>query len=172
MFATLTVNGFPTLGIWYNEGLKRELLNDWLNRGRDSLLMRQAENEFLQELKQRLANEDKTLDMYGFPSPAGNISELEKERLLYDPEEQLELFHRLSENTPNNQDQENIYNTIIDAVESRIRIFFIDGPGGTGKTTVIKKIIAKARGQGKIVKVCASTTPLLIAFSNTLLKMR
>jgi len=124
LFATLTVNGFPTLGIWYNEGLKRELLNDWLNRGRDSLLMRQAENEFLQELKQRLANEDKTLDMYGFPSPAGNISELEKERLLYDPEEQLELFHRLSENTPNNQDQENIYNTIIYAVESRKKNFF------------------------------------------------
>jgi len=32
--------------------------------------MRLAENEFLQELKQGITNEDKTLDMYGFPSPA------------------------------------------------------------------------------------------------------
>ena len=40
----------------------------------------------------------------------------------------------------------------------RRKCIFIDGPGGTGKTTVIKKIIAKARAQGKIVKICASAT--------------
>ena len=111
----------------------------------------------------------------------GNTSELEGERLLYDPEEQLQLFHRLSEITLNNIDQENIFNTCMESIRlGRRKCIFIDGPGGTGKTTVIKRIIAKARAQGKIVKICASTTLaatlyemqlLHTAFSNTLLKM-
>ena len=74
------------MGIWYNDGLKRELLRDWLENGRELFTLRQTENSFLQELKHRLIAEDKTLDMYGFPSPAGNTSEIERERLLYDSE--------------------------------------------------------------------------------------
>ena len=102
----------------------------------------------------------------------GNTSELEGERLLYDPEEQLQLFHRLSEITLNNIDQENIFNTCMESIRlGRRKCIFIDGPGGTGKTTVIKKIIAKARAQGKVVKICASATLPHTAFSNTLLKM-
>ena len=135
------INGFPTLGIWYDDGLKRELLRDWLENGRESFTLRQAENSFLQELKQRLITEDKTLDMYGFPSPAGNTSELERERLLYEPEEQLQLFHRLSEITSNNIDQENIFNTCMESIGlGRRKCIFIDGPGGTGKTTVINRV--------------------------------
>ena len=34
LFAALTINGFPTLGIWYHNGLKRELLRDRLERPR------------------------------------------------------------------------------------------------------------------------------------------
>ena len=44
------------------------------------------------------------------------------------------------ETTPNNLDQESIFNTCMDSIELRRRkCIFIDGPGGTGKTTVIKK---------------------------------
>ena len=91
LFAALTINGFPTLGIWYHDGLKRELLRDWLESGRESFTLRQAENAFLQELKQRLITEDKTLDMYGFPSPEENTSKLDQGRLIYDAVEQLQL---------------------------------------------------------------------------------
>jgi len=167
LFATLNTNGFPTLGIWYNDGLKRELLRDWLENGRESFTLRQAENSFFQELKHRLIAEGKTLDMYGFPSPAGNTSEIERERLLYDSEGQLQIFNRLSEYTPNNIDQENIFNTCMDSIGlGRRKCIFIDGPGGTGKTTVIKKIIAKARAQGKILKICASTTLAATLYEN------
>ena len=41
--------------------------------------MRTAENNFLRELQQRLALEDKTLEMYGFPTPRGNTTEIERE---------------------------------------------------------------------------------------------
>ena len=107
------------MGIWYHDGLKRELLRDWLESGLESFTLGQAENAFLQELKQRLITEDKTLDMYGFPSPAGNTSELDRERLLYDAAEQLQFYQQLPETTPKNLDQENIFNTCMDSIELR-----------------------------------------------------
>ena len=164
LFATLTLHGFPTLTIWNDEDLKRELLFDWLDQG---IPMRQAENRFLQELKYRLSLEDKTLDMYGFPSPKGNTTELERERLLYDSEEQLQYFQELCITTPNNEDQERIFTTVMQAIQAgQHKKIFIDGPGGTGKTTVIKKIIASTRALGKIVKVCASTTLAATLYAN------
>jgi hypothetical protein len=57
--------------------------------------------------------------MYGFPSLAGNTSELDRERLLYDAAEQLQFYQQLSETTPNNLDQENIFNTCMDSIELR-----------------------------------------------------
>ena len=104
LFATLTVNGFPTLAIWYNENHKHQLLLDCLDNGLASLPMRTAENNFLRELQQRLALEDKTLETYGFPTPRGNTTEIERERELYDPHEQNELYHQLSAEIPNNLD--------------------------------------------------------------------
>lgn len=167
LFATLTVNGFPTLTIWYNENHKHQLLIDWLENGLASLPMRTAENNFLRELQQRLALEDKTLEMYGFPTPRENTTEIERERELYDPQEQNELYRQLSAEIPNNLDQENIFTTITTAVHAnRKKCVFIDGPGGTGKTTIIKKIIAYVRGLGKIVKVCASTTLAATLYKN------
>ena len=79
------------MGIWYHNGLKRELLRDRLESGREPFTLRQAENVFLQEFKRRLIAEDKTLDIYGFLSPEENTSKLDRERLLYDTAEQLQL---------------------------------------------------------------------------------
>ena len=55
----------------------------------------------------------------------------------------------------------------MDSIElTKRKCIFIDGPGGTGKTTVIKKLIAKALAQGKLVKVCASTTLAATLYEN------
>ena len=91
LFAALTINGFPTLGIWYHNGLKRELLRDRLESGREPFTLRQVENVFLQEFKRRLIADDKTLDIGGFLLPEENTSKLDRERLLYDAAEQLQL---------------------------------------------------------------------------------
>lgn len=72
----------------------------------------------LQELKQRLIVEDKTLDMYGFPTPVGNTSELDKERLLYDAADQLQFYKHLPETTPNNLDQKNVFNMCMDSIQN------------------------------------------------------
>ena len=66
LFASLTVNGFPTLTIYNNEILRRELMYDWILNG---LNLAQANNEFLKDLQRRLELDDKTPEMFGFKCP-------------------------------------------------------------------------------------------------------
>ena len=161
LFATLTVQGYPTLPVYQDPALKYRLLQDWLEFEESPLNMSQAENKFLLELQQRLQREDKTLEMYGFPKPLDKETELERERLLHPIHDQRVLYERLDAQFPSNADQQNIFDTIMDSVENpsdQKRFFFIDGPGGTGKTTIVKKLIAAIRALGFIVKICASTS--------------
>ena len=99
--------------------------------------------------------------MYGFPLPLQRDTELERERLKYAVHSQRALYEQLDTQFPNNQDQQNVFDTIMDAVVNHLnsnRFFFIDGPGCTGQTTIVKKLIAAIRSLGHLVKVCASTT--------------
>src|SRR5512145_2352625 len=59
-----------------------------------------------------------------------------------------------------NEGQRNIYDHIIGAVEGAElgkKLFFIDGPGSTGKSTLLKHILAKVRLAGKIAIAVASS---------------
>lgn len=57
-----------------------------------------------------------------------------------------------------NSDQKQIINSIITAVNSRDSgVFFIDGPGGTGKTFVENLILAAVRSSGQIALAVASS---------------
>ena len=123
--------------------------------------LEQATNTFLIDLQNRLQHEDKNLEMYGFPLPLKRDTELEREKLKFSVHSQSALYERLDTQFPNNDEQQRIFDTIIDAVvnaSNNKRFFFIDGPGGTGKTTIVKKLIAAIRALGHLVKVCASTT--------------
>ncbi|KAG3069795.1 hypothetical protein PC122_g16436 [Phytophthora cactorum] len=51
-----------------------------------------------------------------------------------------------------NGEQRSVYSTIINAVDNPTpgnTLFFVDGPGGTGKSTLLKHILAKVRLSGK-----------------------
>ena len=55
-------------------------------------------------------------------------------------------------------DQRSVYNTILDSVnQQKGRIFFLDAPGGTGKTFVTKLLLSKIRQQGKTALAVASS---------------
>ncbi|KAG3173097.1 hypothetical protein C6341_g10140 [Phytophthora cactorum] len=59
-----------------------------------------------------------------------------------------------------NDEQRSVYSTIINAVDNPtpgFTLFFIDGPGGTGKSTLLKHILAKVRLSGKIALAVASS---------------
>ncbi|KAK9100769.1 hypothetical protein Scep_024199 [Stephania cephalantha] len=54
--------------------------------------------------------------------------------------------------------QKNAYDSIIDKVLKNVpALFFIDGPGGTGKTFLYKAILAKVRSEGMIALATASS---------------
>jgi len=83
---------------------------------------------------------------------------LQRALLEYDPQQQTELLQHLNSTTPNTLEQQEIYNQIIEAITSRrTSYFFIQGMGGSGKTTLAKKILAVSRGMGILCVGCAST---------------
>jgi Cdc6-like AAA superfamily ATPase len=146
--------------------MRRELMLDWLHEGMN---LNQANNNLLKDIQHRLSLEDKTPEMYRFKSPPKLDSELEREKILYDPHSEAKKFDYLETQYVNNIDQQRIFDTIMSAVNlGEKKYFFIDGPGGTGKTTVIKKIITKLRAEGKIVQVCASTTLAATLYENAM----
>ena len=56
--------------------LRRELMLDWLIDGMNLI---QANNELLKEIQRRLALNDKTPEKFGFKSPTGVNTELQRE---------------------------------------------------------------------------------------------
>src|SRR5688572_10278386 len=81
---------------------------------------------------------------------------IKEEKLSYD---KIQLENILLKNIPLlNEDQNIIYNTIIQTVkDNSSQCFFIDGPGGTGKTFLYNTILAKVRLDNEIALPVASS---------------
>jgi signal recognition particle GTPase len=72
------------------------------------------------------------------------------------------MYEELNTKFPNNEQQDHIYKVIMNAVQYPSKapernLYFIHGLGGTGKTTLCKKLFAAIRALGKIVKVMINT---------------
>ena len=80
------------------------------------------------------------------------------DQLSYNPVEEQILFQQHIENVQNIPEQLDSYNKIIDSINSgRGAVFFINGPGGTGKTYLYKTLCHKLRSEGKILLCVASS---------------
>jgi hypothetical protein len=88
LFANMMINGFPVKCIYDRDDMFTAMISDYVGT------TPQKRNKFLQNLQQRLQNEGKSLEDYGFPVPALDDTELNRERLKYDMGEQLELYNR------------------------------------------------------------------------------
>jgi hypothetical protein len=82
----------------------------------------QANNELLKEIQRRLALDDKTPEMFGFKSPTGVNTELQRELLQYDPHLELQKFESLQAEYPNNQDQQRVFDAILEAAHVGMRL--------------------------------------------------
>ena len=113
-----------------------------------------AETRALADIEKYLSSYEKSLTDYSFRPIDYSLLEEEYVRndlimdeLNYDNDD-LNLI--LANSNLLNIDQINIYNTIISTVNTSIeediqRVFFIDGPGGYGKTFLFNMILAKVR---------------------------
>jgi PIF1-like helicase len=168
LFVSMTLEGFPTQAVYANDNYRDHMLRDYLFSHPDSSTP-QAINWLLQEFQIRFEKDNRCNRDFGLPTPANTDTELQRHLLLYDKQEQHNELERLDFDFPNNALQQEHFNTIMEAVQNPRpdnRFFFINGAGGTGKSTLCKKLHAAIRALGKIVLVCASTTLAALLFKN------
>jgi hypothetical protein len=160
LFCHLTVEGFCTLPIYEREDLLNTMLEDFLQKDSNRTL---AINSWKQDVYDRLQKADKTMEEYGLVPPQQTTTELDKEKLRYDCEQQRLLYETLCREEPNNAQQQVFFDAVIEAVlnpttPTKDRRISLTGIAGSGKTAVAKKICAYLRSKGKIVLICTATT--------------
>ena len=168
LFSTILLFNVPTdpLALWENH--KASLAEDFLNRARrcvpDVQLDEHILNSVLLDIQERLQQQGKSLaDFPGMPIPRNIRNRYEEPRVIQDeldlcPGDESESVqdnvHLL------NADQLRIYYAIMKCVEDHevgAKVFFIDGPGGTGKTFLYNTLLTKVRGRGEIALAMASS---------------
>ncbi|XP_063215752.1 uncharacterized protein LOC134527212 isoform X2 [Bacillus rossius redtenbacheri] len=112
-----------------------------------------CENRALLHIASRLSYFNKSLADYGLPSPdEGRVHDMPQ----FDVDVERTEAERMSSLL--NVDQRAVYEHIMAAVfepesceEPRCRAYFLDGPGGSGKTFLYNCLIHSLRAQGKVV---------------------
>ncbi|XP_050896186.1 uncharacterized protein LOC127102912 [Lathyrus oleraceus] len=116
-------------------------------------------NMLLKVLNELLNLHGKKIDDYDLPSlppntiDRGAVPSIIQEELAIDiPNEDIEYIAML------NNDQMIAFNTIMNViVQKHSGVFFVDGPGGTGKTFLYRTLMASLRSRGEIVLATASS---------------
>lgn len=123
--------------------------------------------ELLQQYGKRLS------DFEGMPIP--DVFNLGRERnsllmeeTMFDQQEQVDLALSMQESL--NYCHQRAYNTVLEAVyKNEGGVFFLNGPGGSGKTYLYNALLARLHGENKIALACASSgiAALLLANGRT-----
>ncbi|GFY23143.1 ATP-dependent DNA helicase [Trichonephila clavipes] len=103
-----------------------------------------------------------TLPHYGLPSPQaidGIVENLNREYFEHTNFDPVALQNMLNQNEPRlNKEQNQVYRLLTDSVNAKAGgVYFLDAPGGTGKTFLINLLLAKIRSEKKIAVAVASS---------------
>jgi hypothetical protein len=163
-FSLMMAHGFPMWPIWQDKLFKEKLMTDYPDN----------ENKLLQDLERLLQKEGTSLERFGFPMPTDMDTELDIEKMKYNPEKQAELLARLELAYPRNDEQEVAFNEIMNTVKkfqscnrdqiAEHEFIFLGAPGGAGKTTLFKQCQAACRAAGVMIQCCAATTLAALLF--------
>ena len=174
------INGHSIMPIWNDNALRAAMYADHLHTdlclGNPEL----AEKLLLKDLKANFVHSGKEMQDYGLPDVEVDLeSEIDLHRqkvtatytyiyyfflltdlfgLQYKADAELEKLRQLHATCPNNRDQDYLYHRLTRALDDDYtQIIFLQGQGGSGKSTFAKKMMAYARSKGKIALGCAST---------------
>lgn len=134
------------------ELFKDKMSEDYIHKGFDS---KSSENKALLDIEQILIINNYTLQLFNLPETYEN-EELEEEE--YDTEEEKMYFNEHIDTL--NEKQKHIFNEItqiISDINILNKCFYIDGPGGSGKTYLYNVLMAFYRSQNEIVLPFATT---------------
>ncbi|XP_063800227.1 uncharacterized protein LOC134968624 [Pseudophryne corroboree] len=136
------------LKLWENH--KIDLTVDLMQHNSENI----AQNNALHDINTILQQHGLSCSVLGLPTPTGNAPAQQKYNLIEEAHEAQKLIAML-----NNQ-QLHAFNTIIIAADNSHvtnHCFYLDGPGGSGKTFLYTTLIAYIRGKGQIVLPFATT---------------
>ncbi|OWY93934.1 Helitron helicase [Phytophthora megakarya] len=115
---------------------------------------RMAEYKALKYRTPYLASNGKTLEVYGLPELRA-YSDVSAALL-----RQTDLEHVTERIDQLNRNQRDVFDQVVRAVEHPMggeKLFFLDGPGGTGKSFLLEPILGHVRSQRKIAIAVASS---------------
>jgi len=159
MFAYICIFCCPSSPITLWEKFKSYFSEDFTRTFPTTL----AESYALKDIHEILSLHGKTLEDFNLPSPS--LPHSFQNTFTFDlAEEQAKSIELISQL---NQEQKIVFDQIMGSVngESNDTCFFLDGPGGSGKTFLYNTLMSTIRGMGKTVLPVAST-----GISATLLK--
>ena len=152
LFVLLTREGYPTVRIYRDEECLEAMMADFLEREESRAL---AHNALLHDLATRMQDDSRRLADYGLPQPESIATELQRELLLYDADEQREWIEQ--QPTPS-AEQQAVIDAVVHAFETGERLLlFVQGKGGSGKTWLMKRLLAEVRAREGVAQVCAAT---------------
>ncbi|XP_064619467.1 uncharacterized protein LOC135482915 [Lineus longissimus] len=135
-----------------------QLAEDFIHKTGDQ---EDSHNQCLQEIEKQLLSMpgSTTLDKYGLPIPSvqHNDHTVEYRRYTNYPVEDQNQYVALHQPTLTDE-QQNIYNRLVNKVDTaEPGLIFLDAPGGTGKTYLLKLLLAKVRSSGQVAIATASS---------------
>uniref|UniRef100_A0A452XTJ4 ATP-dependent DNA helicase n=1 Tax=Aegilops tauschii subsp. strangulata TaxID=200361 RepID=A0A452XTJ4_AEGTS len=117
------------------------------------------EQMVLRDIRDQLQSMGKDIKLYGLPdlvdadgSSNFDNTEVTEERQVKVDQEHLDLFSCL-----NNEQLAGFNDIMYHVTNQKSQIFFVDGPGGTGKTYLYKALLAKVRSMGLIAIATATS---------------
>ena len=130
------------------EEFKESMIEDF----RQSFTDEMAESLALSEIESVLKTQRLTLSQLGLPHPAISLNDSE-EAIHGDIRKAQELVETLTD------EQRYVLDQVVDAIENDdgVKCFFLDGPGGSGKTYLYNILIQYLRSQGNKVLAYATT---------------
>lgn len=96
----------------------------------------------------------------GMPAPCRDAADLSNSEILRESAyDTVDLANFVSNNLPRlTRDQSTAFNALAEAIdEQRGKLFFLDAPGGTGKTFLLNILLAKVRSENGIILALASS---------------
>jgi hypothetical protein len=156
LFANLCVLAVPPNVVELFEKYKVDLCEDFSRHIGHTDDCRDCENFALLEIQEVLKMNGKSCDDFGLPTPhtVGQRTAEEFFNVRTEKEQSETMISSL------NEEQMVAFEAIINAANNENlphRCFFLDGPGGSGKTYMYKTLLKTIRGEGNLVLPVAST---------------
>jgi len=157
LFVIILVFGEPTDVRSFYDEFYTHMIEDYQTI--DNIVRPSLINMLLRDLNELLKQHGKDIKDYDLPELPAETNEdnpvsrvIQEELSVQIPNEDIDSIGKL------NHDQMVAFNTIMNVIDhNQSQVFFVDGPGRTGKIFLYRALMANLRNRGKIVLATASS---------------